>query len=232
MIDFSKFWWLTPIHGTAPESSFHARFAQAKYQLGMTGRLLEKDAEINSARSRLANLALNNGAEVTLWVDCDNVPELTTIVHLLKQAVETGTPQSAVYVRQSNLRDDQEQAKTLCLRPEDVSVWPLGKEGSKLVRSVGLGCLAVPRASYEAIREMCPAVEWGDDPQLDGPHWFLPEMQGTRYVSDDMVFCDRLRRAGVPITAWTNCPVVHWKTMGLMPPSGEHVVHESGEIEQ
>lgn len=234
-LDFSKVWWLTPIHGAVPHPSFHDIKALAHYKMGMQIRTMMGEPEMNGARTKLANLALNSGADITLWVDCDNVPSPETIIWLVRKAQQTRQPHSAVYMRQtSDLATDDRATKSLSFQPEQAEVWNFShRTMPRQVKLAGFGCWAIPRESYEAIEKYCPRVEWGSgEPLLDGPHWCMPEMDGTTYLKSDKVLCHRLRKAGIPITVWPGHHVIHFKTLGLMPPEGSALVNETGVIEQ
>lgn len=189
----------------------------------MQHRTISGHAEINAARTLLANYAIDRDALVTLWVDADNAPSTETCLHLMKMAYEQPGIHSATYVKKSSqlITSGDQVSKVVNFKPfKNCKTVALGNKigGPVKVKSVGFGAVAISINVYRALVKMVPEVYMGDG--LTVRHYFMPEVVHDRYLHDDEVFCMRARRAGFNVVVWTNHLMGHDKGMTLVPPSG------------
>ncbi len=75
----------------------------------------------------------------------------------------------------------------------------LKKHGLQAVDIVGAGCLLIRRDVFSKIR----------------PPWFTSEWQREGHLSEDFSFCEKLRKARVPVFVDLSTPVLHLEVMGL-----------------
>lgn len=199
---------------------------------GAQYRTVEGVPEVNQARSMLANMALNMGAEILIWIDADNTPVSHNpgYIELVKACREDSGVHSGVYVKQLQKAMAMGVGAFFAL---SVVVEP----GTKVVlgpgaprfqaKEIGLGAAAVHRCVFEEMEPIVPRVRWGGDPQADGAHYFMPMTAGDRYLADDAVFSHRARALDFDLTVHGSVTPFHWKTMGLVPALGQEL--EIGE---
>jgi hypothetical protein len=154
-------------------------------------------AAIDQARSQLATDALAQGFEEIMWIDADIVFDPADVERLLSHnALLVG----GVYAKKG------QRALALHIEPGTEAI-TLGEGGGLTrVRYVGTGFLLTRRPLYEAIARDLPVC----NQRFGKPcvPYFLPliledEERGPWYLGEDYAFCERARRAGVPVVVDT-----------------------------
>jgi len=141
---------------------------------------------LDMSRNELAEEALACNPDLIWWIDADSILELDTFQKLYK-AVETVDMVSAVYVNRVTRR----------IVARDISdsglLLHLGKKPHNQVVEVGatgMGCMLM---KAEVLRKM-------------GSNWFAYGKDGA---TEDIVFCERARKAGFKIHLHTGCHIGH-----------------------
>jgi hypothetical protein len=161
-------------------------------------------AAIDRERSRLATAALDQGFDALLWVDSDQEFEPSCAERLDEHAV----PFASALIARRGARD------FACVFEPETQQIGLGTEGGLLqVRYVGAGFALVRRAAFEAVQKHFALPRVADSAGAIVPYYLpmVTELTGGQlgYLGEDYAFCERLRRAGVPVWVDTSLRVGH-----------------------
>jgi hypothetical protein len=180
-------------------------------------------AAIDRERSRLATAALDEGYEALLWVDSDQDFEPESAERLCEHAV----PFVSALIARRGVRD------FACVFNDDTERVGVGAAGGIVpVRYVGAGFALVRRAAFEAVQAHFALPRIVDPAGAIVPYYLpmVTEVSGTTlgYLGEDFAFCDRLRRAGVPVLVDTRLRIGH---IGHHTYHWEDVIHELPRLE-
>jgi hypothetical protein len=157
-------------------------------------------SDLPRVRSELLTHGLEKtDAEVFLLIDSDIVPTTADLAAVLDSG-QLG-PDHAVSGAYPT-RDGK-----LACKPMDpeTAVFELGQPGLVELHAVGLGFIAIHRASLERVAVALPQL--GDASAVaSGRGWrpfCVPFYNGQTYYADDYSLCERLRQAGVKL--WLAC---------------------------
>jgi len=177
-----------PFHPSAPvPPQWIVRFMKALPELGSDTHIFFKiKYPLDISRNELVELALSVKPDLIWWIDADTILEENTW-NLLYQAIETCNMVSATYVNRATHRivardvDDRGTLKYLGKKPYNKVVE---------VGAVGMGCVLMRRRVLEIV----------------GYPWFSYGKDGA---SEDVIFCERVRKAGLKIHLHTGAHVGH-----------------------
>ncbi len=158
--------------------------------------LFEADARaqpVTLCRERIAEMAMENGADVLLWIDSDVTTRDPSDLWRLVEGL-LGMP-SEVWLLGAPVRNQETAAAPnlsvgRCPDPATFDV-PFPVDG------IGFGLVAVRRVAFERIRR--PWFEFLWQAKLD-----------ARPRGEDMTFCDRIWAAGGEVWADPRIPTAHW----------------------
>lgn len=161
-------------------------------------------AAIDRERSRLATAALDEGYDALLWVDSDQDFEPEAADALDAQ----GVPFLSALIARRGVRD------FACVFADATERIGVGAAGSVVpVRYVGAGFALVRRAAFDAVQAHFALPRILDPAGAIVP-FYLPMVTevapGTLgYLGEDFAFCERLRRARVPVLVDTRLRIGH-----------------------
>jgi hypothetical protein len=161
-------------------------------------------AAIDRERSRLATAALDEGYDALLWVDSDQdfEPEAAEALD------ELGVPFVSALIARRGVRD------FACVFDEATERVGVGAAGSVVpVRYVGAGFALVRRAAFAAVQAHFALPRILDAAGVIVP-FYLPMVTEVApgklgYLGEDFAFCERLRRARVPVLVDTRLRIGH-----------------------
>jgi len=159
-------------------------------------------AAIDQARSQLATDALTQGFDEIMWIDGDIVFNPGDIDTLRAH----GRPFVAgVYAKKGK--------RAFALQTEESTyALPFGTSGGLFeVRYVGAGFMHTRASLYQKLAAELPDCN-ADFGEQCVPY-FLPaiveEKKGPWYLGEDYAFCERVRRAGIPVLVDTSIRLFH-----------------------
>jgi len=159
------------------------------------------DSLITRARNNLANDFLNKSkADYLLFLDSD----LEFTVEDIRRLLEMRKPDAVVCgqyaIKQAELR--------FCYNT--IKGEAVGADGLLKVGEAGTGCMLIPRKILEALRDKGSAPEYTDDLRKDTRYSFFDVgVVGGRYLSEDWLFCRRVRQLGFPVYMDTQILMPH-----------------------
>lgn len=161
-------------------------------------------AAIDRERSRLATAALDEGHEAILWVDSDQEFEPNSAERLDEHAV----PFASALIARRGTRD------FACVFQSETDLIGVGTAGGLLpVQYVGAGFALVRRAAFEAVQKHFALPRVADSGGAIVPYYLpmVTDVTGGQlgYLGEDYAFCERLRRAGIPVLVDTTLRVGH-----------------------
>lgn len=180
-------------------------------------------AAIDRERSRLATAALDQGYDALLWVDSDQEFEADAAERLLEHEV----PFVSALIARRGARD------FACVFNEQTERISVGAAGGLMpVRYVGAGFALVRRVAFEAVQAHFALPRIADPAGAIVPY-YLPMVAevpgaGLCYLGEDYAFCERLRRASVPVLVDTRPRIGH---IGQYTYHWEDVLHEPLKVE-
>jgi len=175
-------------------------------------------AAIDRERSRLATAALEEGYEALLWVDSDQEFEPDSAERLDEHAL----PFVSALIARRGARD------FACVFQPETEQVGVGTAGGLLaVKYVGAGFVLVRRGAFETVQKHFALPRVADPAGAIVPY-YLPMVTEVAsgqlgYLGEDYAFCERLRRAGVPVLVDTSLRVGH---------IGQHTYHWEDVIQE
>lgn len=180
-------------------------------------------AALDRERSRLATAALEAGYDALLWVDSDQVFDADSAEKLCEHDV----PFVSGLIARRGVRD------FACVFNHDAERISVGAAGGVMpVRYVGAGFALVRRVAFEAVKAHFGLPTIADPAGAIVPYYLpmVTEVAAGRlgYLGEDYAFCERLRRAGVPVLVDTRLRIGH---IGHYTYHWEDVIHEHPRLD-
>jgi hypothetical protein len=159
------------------------------------------DSLITRARNNLAHLFLNEtSADYLLFLDTDLDFQPEDIKRLVENRCEDAIVCGQYAIKQPELRYCHNK-----LADEKVR-----RDGLLKVAEAGTGCMLIPRKVLLAFKKALPRLEYTDDLLKDKRFNFFDVgvVQG-RYLSEDWLFCRRVRQLGFSVLVDTRVTMGH-----------------------
>ncbi len=171
------------------------------------------DSLITRARNNLTHIFLTaSKADYMLFLDSDLEFNPADIKRVLDKRKE-----DAVVCGQYALKEPKLQLVRTTIVGETVDA-----DGLIKVAEAGTGCMLIPRKVLEAIKAKRPDLEYTCDAHKDKRVSFfdvgvVPYKDGKRYMSEDWMFCRRVREQGFAVYVVNDVLLLHygWQSFPL-----------------
>jgi hypothetical protein len=210
------------VYGAYPV--FEQLFALLKHAHGVPTYLERECSMLPMARSKSFNAALNDGCDVLINIDPDNVTNLGEAFEVFRSLVghtaEGLEIVSAVYAAKADTK--VEQGKPVPCRfaftPLTDEVITFGPGGG--IREVKYCPFGMTAIRGDMMRRIGGTEHFPETTNLGGPLWANHRVVGGECLSDDYSFCHTARELGVSCHVDTRLLVGHLKQLDLRPPQG------------
>lgn len=141
-----------------------------------------------------------------LWVDSDIVVEIQQVVELMTAAdpIERPIVSGVYFISKEAEGTLANPMPAIFIEVDETSirhVHPLPKDALVPIDSAGMGFVLMHKSIVPKLRQMFPNQS------------LFAEVEGLgdKYVGEDIVFFQKVKRAGIPVFAWTSALVKHIK---------------------
>lgn len=180
---------------------------------------------VDQARALCASLGLEETrAEVLFWIDSDIVFDPNDVWRLAELCADENFDMiGGAYARK--IPGNGIVARFLPDAPSVVRFFDGGQVME--VEGLGFGFLAIHRRVFEKLAPLFPLVQMNER-KVRG--WFVPEVDGKRYKSEDYAFIDRARGAGFKIWLDTTVRLYHKGTYAYSLEDSGQVIPDAEQL--
>jgi len=181
-----------------------------------TYEVIAPEPQIDTAREKLAEIALSLNAKYIFWVDTDVIPPTDVIQRLMRHKISFV---SGLYARRYHPCWNEMLVKAKNEKGEDgyISIPEGGYEKGSLVQcdAVGFGCVLMETDMLKDMEK--PWFKWSEHSAIRGN-------------SEDFYFCRRAKQAGYKIWVDTSVVCRHMGPIRILPSLGAQGLFEFKQV--